>query len=390
MYFDFDYYFVVLRHVWRMKGHPKRGKLLKRLLINVPLESAFHAVFMLLDYVFFPKLWTQSIDEPVFIVGHQRSGTTLMHRLMSADEQRFSYFLYWEMFFPSLLQKKIVKGIGWLDAKCFNDAINKKLVIWDDKTFGPYRHMHYMSLWAAEEDAFALKPAFVSQQWALDLPIMHVIDQFHVDQMPAKQKGWMRFYRAAIKRQLVLNGGDKIHLAKNPVMSGWVETLINYFPGAKIVVMLRDPAECIPSGMQLVQSTWQGNGWSKEEYAESQKMLLQTCFESFTNPRDVLARYPNTPQIVVDYRELTADPRGTTKKVYDALGLTMTEAHDQALIARGETEKKHSSKFRYSIDDFDVTYAEIEDKLADFYERYDWPRRSQISAGAESEQPLGS
>lgn len=376
MHFDFEYYFIVLRYVWRLKGHPKRNKLLLRLLVQVPLESLFHSFFLLLDWVFFPSLWRQEIKAPVFIVGHQRSGTTLMHRLMSSDGDRFSYFLYWEMFFPSLLQKKIIRGMGWLDQHLFGKWMKKKLVVWDDKTFGPYRHMHYMSLWAAEEDAFSLKPAFVSQQWALDLPIMHVLDQFHLDQMPKKQRAWMRFYRGVIKRQLILNGSNKIHLAKNPVMCGWVETLIKYFPGARIVVMMRDPAQCIPSGMRLVESTWQGNGWSKTDYAESQAMLLQTCFESFQNPREVLAKYPDTPQIVVDYRELTAKPRETTIEVYKALGIELSDEFDQLLGQKGEREKQHKSTFKYSIDDFDVSFEQIETELAEFYEEYGWPRHS--------------
>lgn len=377
MSFDFDYYFIVLRHVWRMQKHSKRTKLLFRLLVLVPLESSIHFLCMALDYLFFPKLWTQEIKNPIFIVGHQRSGTTLMHRLMTSDGERFSYFLYWEMFFPSLLQRKIIRGIGYLDQRFFNERIKKRLVEWDDKTFGPYRHMHYMSLWASEEDAFSLRPAFVSQQWALDLPIMHVIDQFDLDKMPNKQAKWMRFYRAVIKRQLLLNGGNKIHLAKNPVMSGWVETLIKYFPGARIVVLVRDPGECIPSGMRLVEVAWESRGWNKEQCAKSHARLLETCFGSFTNPREVLARHPETPQIAVDYRELTSDPRGTVKKVYEALGLEVSPEFDQQLVQKSEREKKHSSSFEYSIDDFDVSYEEIETKLADFYQDYGWPIRSE-------------
>ena len=50
---------------------------------------------------------------PVFVVGHARSGTTLLHRLLSEDTERFSVFLYWELFFPSLLQKKVIR---WLIA----------------------------------------------------------------------------------------------------------------------------------------------------------------------------------------------------------------------------------------------------------------------------------
>ena len=116
MYFDFDYYWRVTRYVWGLKQWPKRRQLLFRLLVITPPVTIFNALCFMLDYLLFPRLWTQKVKTPVFIVGHARSGTTLMHRLMSADGDRFSYFLYWETFFPSLLQKKTIRLLGKLDA----------------------------------------------------------------------------------------------------------------------------------------------------------------------------------------------------------------------------------------------------------------------------------
>ena len=122
--------------------------------------------------------------------------------MMSADGDRFSYFLYWEMFFPSLLQKKIIRGMGWLDSKMLRGFLHRKLQEWDDKTFGPVRHMHNISLWNAEEDCFAMAGAFVSQQWSLDIPMMDVVDFFHLDQMPSKRRRWLHHYRELVKQAL--------------------------------------------------------------------------------------------------------------------------------------------------------------------------------------------
>ena len=264
MYFDGQYYWRVVRHVWRLKHWPGRNATLFRLLILVPLEYLFHASCFLLDYLFFPALWRQQVNSPVFIVGHARSGTTLVHRLLASDGGTFSYFLYWEMLFPSLLQKKVIRAIGYIDKQWLCRVMNKRLVAWDDKKYGPYRHMHNMSLWNSEEDQFVMRGAFVTQQWSMDIPMMDVVDIFHVDQMPPrKRRRWMHHYRECVKRQLLLNGGDKIHLSKNPVMSGWVEALIETFPGARIVVMMRDPAECIPSYLKLVEVTWKAKGWER-------------------------------------------------------------------------------------------------------------------------------
>jgi hypothetical protein len=195
-----------------------------------------------LDYVFFPRLWRQEVERPVFIVGHARSGTTLAHRLLAADGDTFSYFLYWEMFFPSLLQKKIIRALGWIDENWLGRFFNKRL-----------------HLWNSEEDQFVMRAAFVTQQWSLDVPMMDVIDIFHVDQMPTrKRRRWMHHYRECVKRQLLLNGGNKTHLSKNPVMSGWVQAIIETFPDARIAVMMRDPGQCIPSVLKLVELTWKG------------------------------------------------------------------------------------------------------------------------------------
>ncbi|MEE4143770.1 MAG: sulfotransferase [Halieaceae bacterium] len=375
MYFDFEYYLRVLRHVWSLKAWPGRTRMLFRLLVLVPVVTTVHAICFALDYVLFPRLWLQQVRQPVFVVGHARSGSTLIHRLLSADGDTFSYFLYWETFFPSLLQKKIIRALGWIDQNWFGGPIKKRLVLWDEKKFGKYRHIHNMSLWNAEEDQFVMRAAFVTQQWALDVPMMDIIDLFHVDQMPVKKRGrWMHHYRECVKRQLLLNGGDRIHLSKNPLMSGWVESLITTFPDARIAVVMRDPTQCIPSVLKLVEVSWNARGWRRPDYDASLRALAEVSFETFHHPREVLARHPETPQVVVDYRELTAHPRATVLAVYDAFNMTVTPEFDACLLAQEDRERGHRTRFEYSIDDYDLSRERIEEKLSDFFDDYDWPK----------------
>jgi len=377
MYFDVAYWWRVVRHVYGLRQWPGRRRLLLRLLIVVPLASAVHAVFFLLDYLFFPRLWLQQVTAPVFVIGHARSGTTLMHRLLSADRERFSYFLYWEMFFPSLLEKKLLRLCGWIDSHFLNDVCHRALVAWDDKTYGPYRHMHSMSLWNAEEDCFAMQAAFVTQQWSLEVPMMDVVDVFHVDDMGRRRQRWLHHYRELVKRQLLLNGHRKTHLAKNPIMSGWVDALIETFPDARFVILVRDPAECIPSCLKLVEATWRGKGWSREDYSASLRVLTDIAFEHFHHPRQVLERRPEVRRIAVDYRDLVAAPRETVHSVYAALGIPMSDDYDQWLLAQAQRERQHQSKFEYSLGDFEVSAQRIETELVDFYACYQWPTLAQ-------------
>lgn len=374
MYFDFEYYLRVLRHVWSLKKWPGRRRMLFKLVVLLPAVTVFHAICFTLDYLLFPRLWQQDVRQPVFIVGHARSGSTLIHRLLAADGDTFSYFLYWETFFPSLLQKKVIRALGWVDQHWLGRLVKKRLLVWDEQKFGKHRHIHNMSLWNSEEDQFVMRAAFVTQQWALDVPMMDIIDLFHVDQMPArKRRRWMHHYRECVKRQLLLNGGSRIHLSKNPLMSGWVESLISTFPDARIAVVMRDPTQCIPSVLKLVEVSWRGKGWRRKDYEASLRVLTGISFDTFRHPRAVLADHPATPQAVIDYRELTAQPRHTVLKIYHAFNMTVSPEFDAYLLAQEERERSHSTRFEYSIDDYELSREQIETELPGFFDDFDWP-----------------
>jgi omega-hydroxy-beta-dihydromenaquinone-9 sulfotransferase len=378
MYFDIEYYLRVVGHVWSLKAWGGRNRMLFRLLVLVPLITVFHGICFLLDYLLFPRLWRQQVIEPVFIVGHARSGSTLCHRLMAADGETFSYFLYWETFFPSLLQKKTIRALGWLDVNLLGSPIRKRLEVWDEKMFGSSRHIHNMSLWTSEEDQFVMRAAFVTQQWALDVPMMDKLDLFHLDQMPeTKRRRWMHHYRECVKRQLLLNGGNGTHLSKNPMMSGWVDSLIHAFPDARIAVVMRDPAQCIPSVLKLMQFSWRGRRWKHDDYAASMRELIRISFDTFRNPRDVLARHPATLRAIVDYRKLTTQPRDTVLSIYAALGMAVSADFDAYLLAQESRERGHKTPFSYSIEEFaadGLSRERIESELTDFYEEFGWPR----------------
>jgi hypothetical protein len=376
VYFDFTYYARVLQHVWCLKNWPGRTPMLVRLLVWIPLLTLFHGLCFILDYVFFPRLWFQRVERPVFIVGHARSGTTLCHRLLAADGDNFSYFLYWELLFPSLLQKKIIRGLGKLD-RALGEPCKRRLKIWDDKTFGKFRHIHNMSLWNAEEDQFVMRAAFVTQQWALDVPMMDKIDLYHVDQMSAKKRQrWMHHYRECVKRQLLLNGGKRIHLSKNPLMCGWVGAIIETFPDARIVVVMRNPNDCIPSTLKLLELSWQGKGWRPDQYASSLGEMVAIAFDSMRHPREVLDAHPKTLQAFVDYRDITTEPRQTVHQLYESLAMPVSENFDAWLRSQQEKERGHKTHFEYTIKDYELSHDQIEAELGDLFDEYQWPRLS--------------
>jgi hypothetical protein len=144
--------------------------------------------------------------------------------------------------------------------------------------------------------------------------------------------------------------------------------------------MVRDPIACIPSTLRMVEITWKGKKWRKDQYADAQAALTQISFDSFKLPAQVLSERPDTPQIIVDYRELVSSPKQTVESVYAALGIDMSQEYSNYLSGQEEKEKKHSSHYRYNIDDYAVTPEQIETELEAFYQQYQWPRVSEQQA----------
>ena len=385
MYFDFGNYLCVLRFAWRQRQWPRRRRTVAKLLLLVSLQSLVHSVFFSLDYLLFPRLWRHRVDAPVFIVGHARSGTTLMHRLLAADEARFSFFRYWETFFPALSERLLIRAAARLDRRLLGGALRRRLAAWDERTFGPWRHMHEQGLWLAEEDLFVLRAAFVPQQWALEMPLSQELDIFHIDALaPKRRRRWLHHYRECVKRQLLYRGGGVRHLSKNPLMSGWVSALIETFPDARFVVLRRDPVQCIPSTLKLLEGSWRARGWSAADCLPALQALIRISLDSYHLPAAALAAHPQTPHCVVDYRELLERPRVTLQNVCSTLGLPVSAAQREALRGLETRKRAGRRRFRYRLDDYPITARDIERELAPFYDLHRWPRTGAAEAAGDS------
>jgi hypothetical protein len=386
MYFDFATYFRMVGLAWREKNPKNRRALLLTLLVTVPFVSTFHAVCFFLDPILFPALRRTEVQSPVFILGHARSGTTLVHRLMSKDAERFSAFMLYELFFPSLLQKKLIRFVAACDRRWLGGGIEKRVRAWEERKFGSTRHMHSMSLTEPEEDDGVLTYSCASGAWIVRLPYMGELDFYHLDRQPERRRRrLMSFYKECVRRQLHLNGPGKTHLSKNPIFAGRAESLIETFPDARFVVPFRSPYETIPSLLKLMQVAWRMRKWSEAEMQRSLAVLAAQSFHTYTYPLEVLARHPETRRAIVDYAELVAEPKRVIERVYADLGLPVTPEYEQVLLAEQQKAKRHETAHSYSLAEFGLESDDIRTQLADLFERFHWEEPAPApAAGAEA------
>jgi hypothetical protein len=372
-FFDFGNYFRMLRLAAGEKMLKAKIYYLLVLLLWVPIVSSFHAICFFLDGVLFPKLHRIDVTEPIFMVGFARSGTTLTHRLMSKDAGRFSSFTLYECYFPSLLQKKLIRwGIG-VDRELLGGAIAKRVAAWEEKRYGASRHMHEMGLTIPEEDDISLYYSMASGFWITKMPYMGDLDFYHMnDWTQRKRRAYNDFYRECVRRQLYLNGPEKTHLAKNPLWAGRVASLIESFPDAKFVVNVRDPRETIPSLLSLMRGGWKQLGWEEARQQRCLQVLVDQSWHSYQHPLEMLEQNPQVRGAVVDYRDLTSDPAATIERVYQDLGLPMSDPYRELLTGEGKRARSHETRHSYSLEQYGLEADAIRSELGELFERFQW------------------
>jgi hypothetical protein len=375
MPFDFRLCFEMFRLAFRDPMSPRRRKVVWFLAFALPLLAALNAICFALDRLLLPGFRRVEIREPIFIVGHARSGTSLLHRLLSADRARFSGFMMYEMFLPSLLQRTLVRWLGRCDARWLDGAVERRIRAWEDRVFAKGRQMHPMSLTGPEEDEFLMAIPFCSATLAMVFPYLRELQPYNCfdERLPEwRRRRVMNYYRECVRRQLYLNGAEKIHLSKNPVFSDKVCSLIETFPGARFVVMVRDPYETIPSIQKMMERNWKASDCDPERVRDSLEVLFENSISAYRHPFAVLDERRDTRWTVVRYEDLVASPKAAVEGVYRALDLSLSPEMEKSLAEEETRSREYRAEHLYSLEEYGLSRAEIRERLEPLFERFGW------------------
>jgi hypothetical protein len=369
-YFDWRTWWTMVRLVRCEQDPGRRRRQYRTLCVVVPTLAVLHTVCFALDPILFPALRRTEVRSPVFVVGHARSGTTYLHRMM-ANDPRFSYVLLWEMFFPSLLEKKVLRAVLRADQR-LGGRLRRRIDALDERLFSKSQSVHESGLFAPEEDEFLLTMSCASGFWVVQYPQAQDLDFYYVDdRWPAtKRRRVMQFYKECVRRQLVLNGPGLTHLSKAPIHCGRVESLIETFPDARFVVPVRNPHETIPSFLKLLQFAWSARKRSDQDMRKSFRSIVDSSYHYYQHPLDVLDAHPEVPSVIVDYRDLVTNPAATMLRVYDEIEIGMVSEQEKALA--DEKGREYRSGHTYSLEEFGLEADEIRTRLAPLFDRFGW------------------
>jgi hypothetical protein len=239
IFFKLKIYLRILTASWSTFGINRE---LLTLLFIRPLIALFNYVTFLLDNIFFPEYRRIKIEKPIFIISHQRSGSTFLHRLLTQTRE-FAVFEFWQILFPSLVARKIIAPLI-------------RLLIKNGKgTILPKEVGHEMSLCSIEEEEFLfnhkLNTQFIAIETSLGLGNKDFLDLVYSDKQPqhVRQKT-VDFFKQCLQRQIFYLGKKQI-ITKMNYSVFRIQSLLKAFPDVKIIYLVRSPYETIPSHLSL-------------------------------------------------------------------------------------------------------------------------------------------
>ena len=361
--------------------------------VAITLFTPFNTLGALIQACFWGRRLAASKlhSPPVFIIGHWRSGTTLLHELLVLDERLSSpstfqcfapeHFLVTEWFFRRFCR--------WmLPAKRPMDNMQTG---WD----------------RPQEDEFALLVMGVPSPYRrLAFPNLPPVDLEYLDTEgldEPRREAWgeplVRFLKAVSWRT------ERPLVVKSPTHTGRIATLARIFPGAKFIHLTRNPETLFPSTVRLWQSldavqalqltpTSPGSSSpalpSPEPSAAAQASAtdgpkspseavgleagnleeyviecLRRMYAAFHRDRDAI---PAENIVDVRYEDLVADPVAQVESIYSRLRLGDFESVRESLMRWVETEHSEYRPNRHRLPEGQAT--KIRTAWRDYFDRY--------------------
>lgn len=329
----------------------------------------FGLVTLALDGVFFPALRRLEPKPPVFIVGNPRSGTTFLHRFLVQNGVGAGFQL-WQLIFPSLTARVVLEPlVGLLErvsparfhgTKAHPTSLTS---VETDDVLVFFRYLDGLFLWG--------------YFWAWD-------DDAHLDELDENGRLGrtaardFAFHRAAIRRNLLWHRQDR---AIGKIFSAGLrlESFLKAWPEAKVLYMVRDPVEVIPSGMSLIMGVLEkAYPMHRIDAADRQRYLdrlYMASIELYRRVADLYAagRLPADRVMIVRYDEMMADFEGMMDRICTFVGEPPSAELLETVKKTAAKQRAWKSEHSYDLDKFGLDADRIRQDCAFVYETFGIP-----------------
>ncbi|WP_435226599.1 sulfotransferase family protein [Streptomyces sp. Tue6028] len=298
-----------------------------------------------------PDIERTAVQEPIFILGLPRSGTTLLHNLL-ALHPALRAPLFWELQSPATPRGEEEED---LIRKC-----RAGLDVQHEKTPG-FRSIHMQAAEGPEECTWLLMNELRSFLFVFCFDVPEYAQWL----ASADMEQAFRSHRSQLQHILWRRPGGTLVL-KDPYHALYLDAINKVYGDARFIYLHRDPAEVLGSLCSLTESvrklTYENQ--SVHTYGARLAALIKQLLVAQQEFRQ--AHRLDGRALDISYTTLAADPVATACSILEFLKLDVTADIENRL--RGYVEEFHQHKYgvhRYSLDRFCADEAAIVRDLRD-------------------------
>jgi len=325
-----------------------RKRIINLLSVRLRAEHWFHK---------HPEILDQEVLPPLVIVGLQRTGTTKLHRLLTADPNN-RVLRSWEALNPSPFE---VNGRS-IDKRIQIARTSEKALRWMAPGFFA---IHPVEHTAPEEDILLLDATFLSTTpEAITLVPSYSAWLETVDQSHAYD------YGSRLLKLLQWQEPGRRWVLKSPHHLEFLPLLEKYYGHPRFIWTHREPSECIPSFLSMVCHS--RALFSKEVHMDevAEHWVRKTSY--MLKKGLVYRQAEDHDKMFTDlmYEELVSDSMAQMEKVYARYGGVDSTLKKRFQRAETDNPQGKYGAHEYSLTDFGLSREDLLQKNASYYLLY--------------------
>jgi hypothetical protein len=308
-----------------------------------------------------PELLDRPVERPVFVFGIPRTGTTLLSNLLACDPARRSA-LTWEIDEPV---PPATSATLKTDPRAIAKLAQEKAMLAARPEMGKY---YRNSAVYPNECIFFMAHDFKALALESRGKLPNYRDWLFSTDMSSAYRYHKRFL------QLLQADAPGIWNLKMPSHSLWLDTIKSVYPDARFVWTHRDPFTAIGSFCSIISLAHLGFTGRVDAEWIAENMPYQTVLHA---DRIMDYREANGADSMADvhYADLVADPIGTIRNLYAALGDDFTPEAEAAM--RDWLDANPQSKFgkhEYALEKYGLSVEALTPRLERYLSQYDVAR----------------
>jgi hypothetical protein len=347
------------------------------------LNSLLHIFFRFLDELFYRAYKKVELKESVFIIANPRSGTTLLHRLITLDANRFNYMTFADTLFCSVSFVRFRLWMAKAD-RVLGNPLKKLIRLVEKRMFKGWEGVHNMGFGEAEEDEALFAQMMQSSGIFVLFPFLHKIKNTHCldneDEETRLQA--MQFYKSSLQRFVYATGSNKVYLAKNVNSTGRIKSLLQTFPDAKIVFIARNPLEAVPSTASMFSVMYPLHSPLLKKTDAAYREWCELSMEYYEHFSLVRSNFNKQQIASLKYNDLLAQPVEEVEKIYQHFGWRFSDEFRTQLIAASQQRRTYKSAHTYSLEEYGYSKQEVMARLSATIAEFDFTTTNIAAAKA--------